>query len=64
MNFLSRQNRKSQRLMEHLEMALLEVIVLFSARWELKHTVSMMTILTRLVIRIIIEKSKQIFMVP
>ena len=64
MIFLSRQNRKSQQLMEHLEMALLEVIVLFFARWELKHTVSMMTILTRLVIRIIIEKSKQIFMVP
>ena len=46
------------------EMVLLEVTVLFFVRWELKHIVSMMMTLTRLAIRIIIEKSKQISAAP
>ena len=49
--------------MEHREMVQLVVTVLFSVRWELKHIVSMMMILTHRVIRIIIAKSKQKFMV-
>lgn len=50
--------------MEHREMVQLVETDLFFVRWELKHIVSMMMILTRRVIRIIIEKSKQIFMTP
>ena len=50
--------------MEHREMVQLVVTDLFFVRWELKHIVSMMMILTRRVIRIIIEKSKQIFLFP
>ena len=46
------------------EMVLLEVTVLFFVRWELKHIVSMTMTLTRLAIRIIIEKSKQICVAP